>query len=787
MSGTKVKLEIAHVLFIDIVGYSKLLIDDQHELQQQLNEIVRRTQQFRAAEAAGKLLRLPTGDGMALVFFTNPEAPVQCALEIGEAVQRHPQLRLRMGINTGPVSGVADVNDRSNLAGAGINMAQRVMEIGDAGHILLSKRAAEDLLQYRQWKPHLHDLGEVEVKHGAKISIVNLYTGKVGNPKLPEKQKQFSRKQVANRLLRRTLITALLLLAGVLFVVFFRRAPPPSSSSSTLAIPEKSIAVLPFQNLSDEKANAFFADGVHDEILTDLAKVADLKVISRTSVMQYKDAATRNLREIAQQLGVAHVLEGTVQRAGGKVRVSAQLIDARTDAHEWAEKYDRPIGDVFTIQSEIAKTIADQLRAQISPREKAAMSQAATTNLAANQLYVQAKELEASGSLDPNGKQKLLEAARLLDEAVTLDPRFLGAYCLLSEVHLFLYFEGFDHTPARRELANTAIQNASQLQPDAGDVHLALARYAYRGFRDYDRARAQLDLARSTLPNNPEIYLLTGFIDRRQGRWTEAVHNFDRAVELDPRNLQLLQFAAHTYQGLRRYSDSSRLCERALNISPGYYVARLLLAENLFVERADLRQPRVLLSGILAEERGAAEKMFSYALAERDRVAVTRALATFPPEGVRDPSDFLMPREWYEGLAARTFGDAATAKAAFTAAAAIVGEMVRDQPDYAAAWSALGLIHGNIERKEEAVSEGRRACELLPLSLDAWRAPILITNLAMIYVWIGDKDKAIEQLVIAAQVPNGVHYGELKLDPQWDPLRADPRFEKIAASLAPKN
>jgi len=783
------QLEIGHVLFIDIVGYSQLLIDDQREFLQQLNQIVRATAQFRAAEADGKLVRLPTGDGMALVFFSSAEAPVQCALEISEALQSHSQLRLRMGINTGPVAGVADVNDKSNIAGAGINLAKRVMDIGDAGHILLSKRASEDLVQYRYWEPHLHDVGQFEVKHGVKISVVNFHTDKLGNPQLPQQL----RKQASKRRLRRTLIAGLLLLAFLLpagVLMLLRRPLPNLSSMPPAAIPDKSIAVLPFQNLSEEKANAFFADGVHDEILTDLAKVADLKVISRTSVMQYKNAAARNLREIAQQLGVAHVLEGTVQRAGGKMRISAQLIDARTDAHEWAENYDRPVGDVFAIQSEIAQAIADQLRAQISPREKAAMSEAPTNDIMANELYVRAKELEASGSVDPNGKQKLLDAAHLLDEAVTRDPRFLGAYCLLSQVHLFLYFEGFDHTTARRELANAAIQNASRLQPDAGDVHLALARYAYHGFRDYDRARAQLDLARSTLPNNPEIYLLTAFIDRRQARWTEAVRNFDRAVELDPRNLQLLQFAAFTYQGLRRYAESNRLAERALIVSPRDYVVRILLGVNQFVEHADLHPLRTQLSAILAEEPGVAEKipsdLFDCALLERDSAAVNRALAAFPPEGVRDPSDFLMPRQWYEGLAAGTFGDAATAQRAFTAARVIVAKILRDQPDYATAWSVLGLIDAKLGRKEEAVREGRRACELLPLSMDAWRGPSLIINLALTHAWIGDKDRAIEQLMTAAQVPNGLHYGELKLYPQWDPLRGDPRFQKILDSLAPK-
>src|SRR6202011_503285 len=460
------QLEIGHVLFMDTVGYSKLLIDDQRELQQQLNQIVRGTDQFRAAEAAGKLVRLPTGDGMALVFFTSPAAPVQCALEISDALRSHSQLRVRMGINTGPVSGVADVNDKSNIAGAGINMAQRLMDIGDAGHILLSKRAAEDLVQYRQWEPDLHDLGEFEVKHGVKISIVNLYTDKLGNPQVPEKLKQFSRKQK----LKRTMVLLLLAVAlAVGALMLFWQRPRPSSSMA--GIPEKSIAVLPFENLSDDKENAYFTEGVGDEILTDLAKIADLKVISRTSVIQYKNRVGRNLREIGEQLGVAHVLEGSVQRIAARVRVTAQLIDARTDAHLWAEHYDRPLDDVFAIQSEVAQAIADQLNAKLSPAEKAAIKQRPTGDLVAYDLYVRAEALRAATSFNARLKENLLEATRLLEQAIARDPTFFPAYCRLAEVHDLMYFFASDHTPARLALANTAIQTALRLGPGSGEAH----------------------------------------------------------------------------------------------------------------------------------------------------------------------------------------------------------------------------------------------------------------------------------------------------------------------------
>lgn len=576
-------------------------------------------------------------------------------------------------------------------------------------------------------------------------------------------------------------IGVLLLVIGVL--VFQR-------SHSKQALPEKSIAVLPFENLSDDKQNAFFADGVQDEILTKLAKVADLKVISRVSVMQYKSGSARNLPEIGKQLGVSYLVEGSVQRAGGKVRVNAQLIDARTDGHLWAELYDRPLDDVFAIQTEIANAIAEQLDARISPREKAAIAQPPTTDLEANKLYVQAKVLEGT-AFDPNAKENLLQAAHLLDEAAARDPHFLLAYCLLSRVHLDLYFQGFDHTPARRELANAAIHNAVRLDPDAGEVHLVLARYAYHGFRDYDRARTELDLARRTLPNNADIYFMTAAIDRRQGRWTEAMRNFDRAIELDPRNFLFLQTAGRTYAGLRHYNESTRLFQHALSLKPDSYFVRIQLALNPFCERADARPWRVELSSILTERPGATQEivdgLYWCAMVERDASAVSRALAAIPPEGLPDSTNnSLSPREWYVGFAARALGDAAAARTALTTARVIEEKTVREQPDYAPAWSLLGQIDAALERKEEAMREGRRACELLPLSKDAWDGAVFITNLAVIYSWVAEKDLAFEQLAKAAQIQDGVNYGDLKLNPQWDALRGDPRFEQIVASLAPK-
>ena len=511
--------EIAHILLIDVVGYSKLLVNEQVELLQELNRIVRATPTFRAGESQGKLIRIPTGDGMALLFFQNLQQPAQCALEISGALQDRPHLQLRMGIHSGPVNQVVDVNDQVNVAGAGMNVAQRVLDCADAGHILLSKHLADDLQHYRHWQPYLHDLGECEVKHGLRLHVFNLCKDNFGNPHLPDKLKRAKRwKPSAGagvrpvsppRFLRSALITAVALAAIALafsFFVLLRKSSPGISRAvserPTLAnVPDKSIAVLPFENLSDEKRNAFFADGVQDEILNHLAKVADLKVISRTSVMQYKGGAPRNLREIANELGVAHVVEGTVQRVADRVRVSAQLIDARTDMHLWAEHYDRQVADVFGIQTEIAEKVVSQLRAKLSPQEKAAIQELPTRDLAAYDLYLQARDLVDAIAFKVGSSEDLAEATRLLNEAIARDPKFLLAYYHLARAHDIMYFLGLDHTPERLALAEKAVRAIHELRPDSGEAHLAQAQHFYWGYRDYDRARSELTIASRALPN----------------------------------------------------------------------------------------------------------------------------------------------------------------------------------------------------------------------------------------------------------------------------------------------
>ena len=802
--------EIAHLLLIDIVGFSKLLDNEQIELLQELNQIVRATECFQIAETGGKFIRVPTGDGMTLAFFHSPEEPARCALEISRALQEHPPIQLRMGVHSGQVNRVADINDKTSLAGSGINVAQRVLDCGDAGHILLSGHVAEDLCQYRHWQPHLHDLGECEVKHGLRLHLFNLCKDGLGNPRVPEKLKRGKRwKQASGAEVRPlsvprwqnlALVAALFVSAlalAISFSIFFRRgsptiaqAPSEGVAGAVASIPEKSIAVLPFENLSDAKENTYFADGVQDEILTDLAKVADLKIISRTSVMHYKSGVARNLREIAQQLGVAHVVEGAVQRSGNRVRVNAQLIDARSNRQLWGETYDRGLADVFAIQSQIAKAIADQLQAKLSPSEKAAIERPPTGDITAFDLYTRGKNLLLTTTFSSSAGANLLKAIDLLNQAVTRDPAFVEAYCQLAWTHDLLYLFGLDHTPARLALADAAVQAAFRLRPDAGEVHLAHAQNLYRGYLDYNGALAELEVARHSLPNDSRIFELTGYIQRRQGRWKESTRNLERAADLDPRNVDILQQIALSYADLRRYADEKLALDRALAIEPNDAEMKETRASADFDWKADTRPLHQTIDSIRATNPAAipsiAGDWLNCALAERDAVAAKNALLGSGENPPLHDEAVHFNRPFITGLIARMMKNDDEAHAAFTAARAEQEKTVQAQPDYGPPLCVLGLIDAALGRKEEALREGRRAVELLPLEKDAINGPLMYAYFAMIAAWTGDKDLACEQLGIAIRYPSSLSYGRLKLLPFWDPLRGDPCFEKIVASLAPK-
>jgi serine/threonine-protein kinase len=631
------------------------------------------------------------------------------------------------------------------------------MDCGDAGHILLSERVAHDLGQDSLWHPHLHQLGEIEAKYGARLGIVNLYTPELGNPQLPE---SLLKRQVA--------------------------AQPRVALEDIPAGREKSIAVLPFENLSEEKANEFFADGVQDEILTDLTRIADLNVISRASVMHYKSGVNRNLQEIAQQLGVAHVVEGSVQRSGNRVRVNAQLVDARTDRLLWAQTYDRDLADVFAIQSEIAKTIADQLQAKLSRDEKNAIERPPTSDISAFDLYTRARNLFlVSAGKGGAGRTDLLQAVDLLNQAVARDPSFFEAYCQLAFIHDGLYFFGYDHTSAHLAQAEAAIQAAARRRPDAGETHLARARNLYFGYLDYDGALAELEIARQSIPGDPSLVALKAYIERRQGRWEESTRDFERATELDPGNVQTLHQTAMSYGALRRYVQEESVLTRVLAFAPNDPVTNGLRALAQLDSSANTLPLHELVESIRDTNPRAIPSIANYwlicTLAERDGAAAKDALNAFGenPINLRPPENVVFNRPFAEGVIARMTKDDAKARTAFTAARAEQEKIIQAQPNYGPAVCVLGLIDAGLGRKEDAVREGQHAVELLPVEKDSLGGIVIVKYLAMIAAWIGDTDLAFEQLNIAICRPSNLSYGQLKLLPFWDPLRGDPRFEKL--------
>jgi serine/threonine protein kinase/TolB-like protein/Flp pilus assembly protein TadD len=557
------------------------------------------------------------------------------------------------------------------------------------------------------------------------------------------------------------------------------------------------IAVLPFENLSDEKEHAFFADGVQDDILTKLGKIADLKVISRTSVTQYR--GKQDVRQIGNALRVSHVLEGTVRRSGGKLHVNAQLVDTRTDTGVWAEEYDRDLNDVFAIETEVAQSIANRLKAKVSARERAAMQEWPTKDLVAYDLYVRAVSLiDRGGHLRSHSKEQeknYFQAIELLNQAIARDSNFLLAYCRLAEAHDSLYFERFDYTPSRLALAKSAIDSAFRIKPDSGEAHLALATHLYHGYFDYERARDELSIALRTLPNNARIFEWSGYIDRRQNRWPDAVRNFERAIELDPRNLRILTGAAVTYALMRNYGQAGAIIDRLIALEPNNIGHQLRRAGIEVSERADVRPVQIVQQKTVTADPAPVERIvrgqFFLALCERDPVAADHALAalsalgenTFDARGVGGAQ---FSRAVFDGLVARMKGDVAAAHVAFTAARAQQEEAFRAEPNYGPTVCVLGLIDAALGRKEQALREGRRALELAPIAKDSLDGADVLYFYAVICAWTDERDLAIEQVDTLAKIPAGVSYGDLQLSIYWDPLRGDPRFEKIVASLAPK-
>jgi TolB-like protein/tRNA A-37 threonylcarbamoyl transferase component Bud32 len=579
-------------------------------------------------------------------------------------------------------------------------------------------------------------------------------------------------------------MAALLLALGIALGVMIWKgefATPPAAAG---------IAVLPFENLSVDDENTFFADSVQDGILTKLARVADLKVINRTSVLPYRGA--RSAQQIARALNVSHVLEGSVRRNAGRIFLNVQLIDARTDVHVWAEKYNYDVNEVFTIQGEIAQKVADQLHIKVSSAEKAAIKEPPTTDLVAYDRYSRAKDLVNGIAFSARAKEDLVQAVQLLDQAIARDPLFFDAYCQIAGAHDRIYFLGFDHTEARLKLSETAIQSIHRLRPDSGETHLALAQHLYWAYQDYNQAQGELAAARRTLPNESRIPLLAGYIDRRQGLWAKSLEEMKQALELDPRNFSILQQISLTYETLRRYKEMATTLDSVLTIAPNDVPSRVRRAWVDLEWRADPKPLHTMIETILAEDPNAAphvaDRWFVLALREHDPATAQRALAAMPADGGECYDENIpFPSGWCEGLAARLRGDEPAARAAFTRARRELEQMMRDQPDYAAGLCALGVIDAALGNKEDAIREGERAVELIPVGKSALDGPMLIQYLAVIHAWAGDKDRALGQLAKAAKLPGShVTYGHLRLNPIWDPLRGDPRFEAIIASLAPK-
>jgi TolB-like protein/Tfp pilus assembly protein PilF len=776
-AAKEIQFEIGHVLFIDIVGYSKLLINEQSEQLQKLKEIVRGTEQFRLAKAEGKLLSLPTGDGGALVFRTTSEAPVKCAIEIAKALKQHPELRVRMGIHSGPVNEIADLNEQANIAGAGINIAQRVMDCGDTGHILLSKRVADDLEHYPQWRSLLHEPGECEVKHGVRVGVVNLYGDGVGNSQLPKKF-QVLKKHRARRPWTAALLALAAIVAGVpMFSRYHGRL--------TLAAPEKSIAVLPFENRSEDKANAYFADGIQDEILTRLSKIADLKVISRTSTQHYK-SAPENLPEIAKQLGVAHILEGSVQKSGDAVRVNVQLIKATNDSHLWADTYDRKLTDIFSVESEVAKAIADQLRAKLTGREEQVIAARPTDNPDAHDAYLRGLAYNLKTANSPANS---IGAQKYLREAVRLDPKFALAWALLSFVEGRGYLtQTLQPTVALREEARQAAETALTLQPNLGEAVLAKGYYHYFCLRDYDTAVRYFEQARQFLPNSSRIPESLAYVARRQGQWDRSESYFNEAERLDPRNVNLLTQRAQSYNGLRRFPEALRKLDQVLDIIPDDQ-GTLILKAAIVQGEGDLPLASAILDPLHpnADDTADLETQVYQTILERRPAQIIPRLKEVLAKPNAELGYINGELRFWLGWAQEVSGDHAAAQETWRQARNELESFLKEQPENYLIIADLALTNMGLDDKVAALALAERAIAANPIEKDVLTGPRMLDIFARVAARMGEPDRAIAALQKLLSIPYEGPLASnvpltpplLRLDPMFDPLRNDPRFQKL--------
>src|SRR5438067_227842 len=783
------RLEIAHVLFIDIVGYSKLLHNQQSEVLRELNEVVRGTEQFRSAESAGTLLRLPTGDGMALIFRESPETPAHCALEIAQALKRHPQLHVRMGIHSGPVNEVTDVSERANIAGAGINIAHRVMDCGDAGHILLSKRVAEDLENHERWRSHLHELGEAMVKHGVGIRLVNLVTEDLGNPQVPAKiQREREARAILARRARRkgrnALILGSLIALAAIGLGFFLLRDRLLRRPIETQMDAKGIAVLPFENFSDDKENAFFADGIQDDILTSLARIKDLRVISRTSVMGYRGAAVHSLREIGQALGIANILEGSVRREGNRVVVTVQLIDALKDRHLWANRYDRTLADSLGLQGELAAEIAEALRVTLSPDEKARVETKPTENSEAYVFYLRANQI--ARNLDTL-LVDLTRAEQFYGQAIALDPDFALAHARLASTRaqIYHYYEPLDTWKAK---ARAEAELALRLQPNLAEAHLALGQCDYWLDQNYERALAEFGAAAELAPSNGEVGELIAAIKRRQGKWEESLETFAKNQKLDPQNPNIVRNLIFTNTAMRRWPEASRWAAQMRTMAPASLVAKIQSGYVEFCWKGDTGPLKAILGEVAAANPGGeiTSCRWDVAMIDRDFGAARGVLQSSDLSELSYTNAALTPKSFLQGLIELAEGKQAQAQKLFELARASFEKAVEEAPLSADRHANLGWFYAFAGKKDEAIREGRRAVELKPESKDAFDGAIMSCYLALIYARVGERDLALALITRLLKTPGAVDsidcsitVNDLKHRWEWDPIRDDPRFKQL--------
>jgi TolB-like protein/Tfp pilus assembly protein PilF len=578
-----------------------------------------------------------------------------------------------------------------------------------------------------------------------------------------------------------------LLSIGLFFLGRYSAAPAQHAAVDTSV---KSIAVLPFENLSDDKQNTYFADGVQDQILTNLARVSDLRVISHTTVRQYKSGMPRNLREIGKQLGVTHILEGSVQRAGDRLRIAAQLIDARTDSQVWAETYDRTAADLFTIQSELAESIVAQLQAKLSPEQKADIEARPTQDLVAFELYLRAKQIVDSYLIADDVRTALLSALQSLDQAIKRDPDFVSAYCYIARAYDLLYFFDLDPTPDRILLAEAAVKAALRLRPDSAEAHFAMADFLFRCRRDYDGALKELAIARPGLPNDTAFFILSGYINRRRNNWAQAERDFSTAVALDPRNPNAYNLLADTYNLQRRHLLAAQVYDRVLAAGERTPIVFFRRDSAIFNGTGNSTGLRQVLSENPDMDIGGGQTPIRVflALIDGNFAEAERVLATSPREDFQDIDySFYYPKAWFEAMIARAKGDSARATAAFSVARTILEQRLAVKPEDARTIAVLAQVDAGLGHKELAIQEAQHAVNLMPVSKDIYDGALVLEGLAQVYTWTNEPDRAIELLQKLVSMPGYTYYARLKLHPMWNPLRGDPRFEKIVNSLAPKD